>query len=123
MHLTHCTHENKTCHILSTGDQVISHNEDTSCTDTNVTFASREESVASVDLLISHSCALEEENDYLLVEKCGLQDQDCPDPVKGSFFFFQTHLVQLIKPSQVFVRPTGIQALPSPLNSIIIIIS
>jgi len=34
---------------------------------------------------------------------------------------FQTHFVQLIKPSQVFVRPAGIQTLPSPVNSIIII--
>jgi len=33
---------------------------------------------------------------------------------------FQTHLVQSIKPSQFFVRPTGIQALPSPVNSTII---
>jgi len=32
---------------------------------------------------------------------------------------FQTHFVQLTKPSQVFVRPTGIQALPSPVNSTI----
>jgi len=30
------------------------------------------------------------------------------------------HFVQLTKPSQVFVRPTGIQALPSPVNSTII---
>jgi len=35
---------------------------------------------------------------------------------------FQTHFVQLTKPSQVFVRPTGIQALPSPVNSTIITI-
>jgi len=36
-------------------------------------------------------------------------------PVKDFFFSstFQTHFVQLIKPSQVFVRPTGIQALSS----------
>jgi len=34
---------------------------------------------------------------------------------------FQTHFVQLSKPSQVLVRPTGIQALPSPVNSIIIV--
>jgi len=34
---------------------------------------------------------------------------------------FQTHFVQLVKPSQVFVRPTGMQALPSPVNSTIII--
>jgi len=33
---------------------------------------------------------------------------------------FQTHFVQLIKLSQVFVRPTGIQTLPSPVNSIIV---
>jgi len=33
---------------------------------------------------------------------------------------FQIHFVQLIKPSQAFVRPTGIQALPSPVNSTII---
>jgi len=33
---------------------------------------------------------------------------------------FQTHFAQLTKPSQVFVRPTGIQALPSPVNSTII---
>jgi len=33
---------------------------------------------------------------------------------------FQTNFVQLIKPSWVFARLTGIQALPSPVNSIII---
>jgi len=33
---------------------------------------------------------------------------------------FQTHFGQLIKPSQVFVRPTGEQALPSAVNSTII---
>jgi len=42
---------------------------------------------------------------------------------KGFFFLsstFQTHFVLLIKPSQAFVRPTGIQALPSSVYSIII---
>jgi len=38
------------------------------------------------------------------------------------FFFqsstFQTHFVQLIKSSKVLVRPTDIQALPSPHNYI-----
>jgi len=34
----------------------------------------------------------------------------------------KTHFVQLTTPSQVFVGPTGIQALPSPVNSTIIII-
>jgi len=33
-------------------------------------------------------------------------------------FTIGTH-IQLIKPSQVFIRPTGIQAVPSPVNSII----
>jgi len=33
---------------------------------------------------------------------------------------FQTHFFQLTKSSQVFARPTGIQALPSPVNSTII---
>jgi len=28
---------------------------------------------------------------------------------------FQTHFVQLVKPSLVFVKSTGIQALPSPV--------
>jgi len=43
--------------------------------------------------------------------------------VQSRFFSsFQTHFVQLTKPSQVLVRPTGIQALPSPVNSIIIMI-
>jgi len=32
---------------------------------------------------------------------------------------FQTHFVQLTKPSQVFVGPTGIQALPSPCMQLI----
>jgi len=36
---------------------------------------------------------------------------------------FQTNFVQLTKPSQVFVRPTGIQALPSPVNSTIIMMN
>jgi len=43
--------------------------------------------------------------------------------VKSRFFLlsftFQTHFVQITKPSLVLVRPTGIQALPSPVNSII----
>jgi len=40
---------------------------------------------------------------------------------QGFFYYtFQTHFVQLIKPSQVSIRPTGIQALPSPVNFIII---
>jgi len=38
-----------------------------------------------------------------------------------SFFLLSSHFVQLTKPSQVFVRPTGIQALPSPVNSTIIV--
>jgi len=34
----------------------------------------------------------------------------------SSFFStFQTHFVQLIKLSEVFIRPIGIQALPSPV--------
>jgi len=41
-------------------------------------------------------------------------------PVKVFSSTFQTHFVQLIEPSQVFVRPTGIQTLPSPVNSTII---
>jgi len=35
----------------------------------------------------------------------------------------RTHFVQLTKPSQVLVRPTGIQAVPSPVNSTIITVA
>jgi len=35
------------------------------------------------------------------------------------FSFFSNTFVQLTKPTQAFVRPTGIQALPSPIYSII----
>jgi len=34
-------------------------------------------------------------------------------------YTFQTHFVQLNKPSQIFIRPSGMQALPSRVNSII----
>jgi len=51
-------------------------------------------------------------------KECYYADQLCSE--KLLFLLsssFQTHFVQLTKPSQVFVRPTGIQALPSPVNS------
>jgi len=52
------------------------------------------------------------------------QSDGCRFEAAQGFFLlsstFQTHIVQLIKPSQVYVRPTGIQALPSPVNSTII---
>jgi len=40
-----------------------------------------------------------------------------PRSSQGFFFYFSK---TLIKPSQVFVRPTVMQALPLPINSIII---